>query len=188
MMINRILIGGSAGSIKDFLYLTKNLDNSMLPPIICAFHQSKHMTLNSLIATNCKLKLQYVDRSMNLEPNTVYVSKPGYHIIMTNDGNSVQLFDDEHFSFSKPSIDLLFYSCFGHESISTLAILLSGANNDGMSGFESLFDGGAHCAVVAPEDSAFNYMPKSGLEVVPTAKLIHSSENLNYVLKVLEGH
>jgi len=182
--INRILIGGSAGSIDNLQYLLREQECISLPPVVCAIHYSGSLPLLATLNTDkAGIKVKCVDSPLTIKSNTIYIPHNNYHIILEENGSRVRLYDGESFSFSKPSIDLLFLSCLGQEAKTTLAILLSGANTDGQQGFLELNRAGATCAVVASDISQFSMMPDAGLEVVPSAHVISQEDTIYSLIK-----
>jgi len=182
--INRILIGGSAGSIENLQYLLHDLEFTNLPPVVCAIHYSGTLPLlSTLNIKGSDFNVKYVERPLTLERRTIYVPHNNYHIILEENGDQVRLFEGESFSYSKPSIDLLFLSCLGQEAKTTLAILLSGANTDGQQGFLELSRAGAMCAVVNPDISQFSTMPSAGLKAVPSAYIVNKKDTINSLIE-----
>lgn len=168
--IDRILIGGSAGSFNQIITLLEGLPPETGPPVVLLLHmgaKDKNNKLCEVMSKMLTLSCHTARHGMHLEAGKLYVPCPDYHLLVNPHDNTLRLYDDDPYSFAKPSIDLLFSSCAGPEARHTMAILLSGANDDGAQGLASLYAEGATCAVADPELCQFPAMPLAALKREP---------------------
>ncbi|MGX5173846.1 chemotaxis protein CheB [Aliikangiella sp. IMCC44653] len=179
--IKRILIGGSAGSLPQLSDLLLQSEGA-LPPIVGAFHRSSDFYIESYIKNIPQISLINVENPVKIKPNGIYVSSGQYHLLLEERGSIARVYDDDRFSYGKPSIDLLFYSCVGIEARSTLAILLSGANSDGAMGLEALSSAGAKCCVMEPNECQFRSLADSALRLTPSALIINKYSSLKAMI------
>ncbi len=174
--VNRILIGGSAGSINQVSELLGELEPAKAPPIVLLIHlegSAQQDRLCEVVSEMLDFSCHIARNGMRLEAGKLYTPLAEYHLLIEPETNTCRLFDDEPYSYSKPSIDLLFSSCVGPEARHTLAILLSGANKDGAQGLADLHAEGAFCAVADPELSLFPTMPASALRLSPGVRVLN---------------
>jgi two-component system, chemotaxis family, protein-glutamate methylesterase/glutaminase len=186
--IERIIIGGSAGSLEQLLILFSYTQERKLPPVIYACHMldgEDVMHLKDSLASNLPIAVNIAEPNQTLMAGNLYITPGKYHLILEEQGNVCRYYDDEPYNCSKPSIDLLLFSCCGIEAQTTCAFLLSGANNDGAAGFAKLANLGATCLVADPEQSLFPMMPQSALKAVPDAHIIDVEAKSSWLERVL---
>jgi two-component system, chemotaxis family, protein-glutamate methylesterase/glutaminase len=184
-IFERILIGGSAGSVEQLIQIFSTLNAHECPPIVVVLHQSEKkdiQELGEILQKYTSLKIQAVRHSLVIHNEMIYLATGNYHVLLNDEGKHLQLFDDEPYEFSKPSIDILFSSCLGTEAKSTKAILLSGANRDGAAGLRSLYQSGASCAVVSPDDCKFARMPLAALELTEQIQALPLNDVCKWIL------
>lgn len=175
----RILVGGSAGSIEQMLGILETIKYVNSPPIIVVMHMaefSNHKQFADLLQSCTSLKVMKATNNQQLQDNTVYLAAGNYHVLLSEEGQIMHLYDDEPYNFSKPSIDILFYSCIGAEAKSTKALLLSGANSDGAESIRALYEAGADCVVVDPKECRFKQMPLAALKLNPELEVLPLAE------------
>lgn len=174
--IRRILIGGSAGSMEQVGRLLRDLRPDSTPPIVLLVHIEggyQQTRLCEVVAQMLPFPCEVAQHGTQLEPGKLYTPHAHYHLLIEPDTNTCRLFDDEPFSYARPSIDLLFGSCVGQGAARTAAILLSGANEDGARGMQELHASGAFCAVADPALSLFPTMPAAALKRTPALHVLN---------------
>ncbi len=174
--IRRILIGGSAGSIAQVTELLRELVPENAPPLVLLVHLDggeQQERLCQVVGEMIPFPCEVVQHGTRLEAGKLYTPHSNYHLLIEPETNTCRLFDDEPFSYAKPSIDLLFGSCVGPEAEHTAAILLSGANEDGARGISELHAEGGLCAVADPALSLFPTMPAAALRRQPALRVLN---------------
>ncbi|WP_118976644.1 chemotaxis protein CheB [Taibaiella koreensis] len=158
-----VVIGGSAGSLKVILSLVTALDARLPFPVVIVLHRKNDASsLEHLLNDRCPLRVKEAEDKEDLAPGTVYLAPPDYHLLIESD-HSLSLDASEKVLWSRPSIDVTFQSAaeaFGHH---VLAILLSGANNDGASGLEYIRHHGGQIIVQDPDNAEIPVMPRAAL-------------------------
>ncbi|MDX1452195.1 MAG: chemotaxis protein CheB [Oleiphilaceae bacterium] len=174
--MRRILVGGSAGSINQLKSLLGELKPAATPPIVLLVHLSSmtsHDRMCEVVSEMLNYPCAVAQHGTRLEAGKIYMPQASYHLLVEPVSNVCQFYDDDAYCFAKPSIDLLFSSCVGPEAAYTLAVLLSGANDDGATGLAGLHTAGALCAVADPDLSVFPKMPLSALERQPGLRVLN---------------
>ncbi|GAA0854392.1 hypothetical protein GCM10009114_09950 [Aliiglaciecola litoralis] len=159
-----------------------------LPPVVYACHMTQSEGVNRVRdALNSCLPIPVLVATPGVElaREHFYVSPAAYHLLLEDEGRVFRFFDDEPYLASKPSINLFFMSCCGHEARSTLAILLSGANTDGADGLHALNRSGACCAVADPEHCQFDIMPRTAASLLENIQIIPHCREHQWLEKVL---
>ena len=76
-------------------------------------------------------------------------------------------------NFSRPSVDVLFESAADAYGKDLLAIILSGANEDGTRGARAVSDAGGIVVVQSPDSAEARMMPESALRACPKARAMN---------------
>jgi two-component system chemotaxis response regulator CheB len=98
-----------------------------------------------------------------IEPGNVYVAPAGYHL-MVNDTH-LALSVEDRVRWSRPSIDVLFESAVAARGSQVLAVVLTGANDDGARGARAVHDAGGTVIVQDPDTAERHEMPRAAVEL-----------------------
>jgi two-component system chemotaxis response regulator CheB len=118
--------------------------------------------LPELFASRCRLTVVEPNDKDAIEPGTVYVAPPGYHMLVEPD-RTIALSIDPPVRFSRPSVDVLFESAAYAYKGALLGIVLSGANDDGARGALAIREAGGHCWVQDPATAGAPAMPNAAI-------------------------
>jgi two-component system chemotaxis response regulator CheB len=102
------------------------------------------------------------------EPGTIYFAPANYHLLVEPDG-SMALSADDPVNHSRPSIDLLLESAADALRSRLIAVLLTGANQDGAEGLRAVARTGGTAIVEDPATARVPTMPAAGLAANPGA-------------------
>lgn len=176
-MYNAIVIGASAGGMHTINKLLMGLPSDFAIPIIIVQHISPNSDnyLVEFLNKNTKLIVKEADEKEIILKGFIYLSPPNYHILIEEDF-SISLSADEKVNYSRPSIDVLFFSASDAYKNKLIGIILTGANNDGAKGLEEIKRNGGLTIVQDITEAETPAMPKAA------AKLT----NPDYVLKISE--
>lgn len=160
-----VVIGCSAGGIEVLNVLLAALPESFGPAVMIVTHlpPDSPSYLVPALAHRCALPVIEPDAGERIVPGRVHVAPPGYHMLVEVD-RSVALSTDAAVRFSRPSIDVLFESAANVYGAHLLAILLSGANDDGAQGLVCVRARGGTAWVQAPESAGSPEMPRAAIE------------------------
>jgi two-component system chemotaxis response regulator CheB len=141
-------------------------------PIIVVQHRhrdSDHL-LVSLLQEHTKLRVLEVEDKTEIEPGTVYVAPPDYHVLV--DRASLALSTDEPVRYSRPSIDVTFESAADAYTASSIGVIMTGANDDGSRGLKRIADRGGRAVIQDPTTADSAVMPAAALRAVPNAAVV----------------
>ncbi|MGF6972197.1 two-component system chemotaxis response regulator CheB [Paraburkholderia sp. JPY465] len=159
-----VVIGGSAGGIEVLNVLLAALPARFAAAVMVVMHlpPDSPSYLVPALAHRCALPVLEPDAGELILPGRVHVAPPGYHMLVEVD-RTVALSTDAAVRFSRPSIDVLFESAAAVYGERLLAILLSGANDDGALGLERVraLDGTAW--VQDPASAGSAEMPRAAI-------------------------
>lgn len=165
--IGVIVIGVSAGGMNTLPIILKYLPASYSTPIAIVQHLHPHQSNFHLdfYSMNCKLKVcDALDKSPII-PGVISFAPANYHLLI-EDKTTYSLSMDDKVNYSRPSIDILFQTAAEVFGDAALAILLTGANNDGAKGCKCIQDVGGLVIVQSPESAEHSYMPQSAINLI----------------------
>ena len=165
-LLKAVVIGGSAGALNVLREILRALERPALVPIVIVLHLPPRSPdgLAELLSRECALAVKQAEDKEPLEPDTVYLAPPGYHLLIESH-RAFALSVDPPVHFSRPSIDVLFETAADAYGRELLAILLSGASSDGAAGLQEVSVAGGLTAVQAPESAEAETMPAAALSL-----------------------
>ncbi|MFM0237592.1 chemotaxis protein CheB [Paraburkholderia phytofirmans] len=160
-----VVIGGSAGGIEVLNVLLGALPAGFAPAVMIVTHlpPDSPSYLVPAFAHRCALSVLEPDAGERIMPGRVHIAPPGYHMLVEVD-RTVALSTDAAVRFSRPSIDVLFESAAAVYGERLLALLLSGANDDGAQGLKRVRALGGTAWVQAPDTAVSPEMPRAAIE------------------------
>lgn len=165
MIADLILIGGSAGSLQVIIEILPKLSPHVKQAIVIIFHRKAHPNseiLIDLLNIKSPLTVKEAEDKEKIQPGTVYIAPADYHLFLEKD-HSFSLDISEKVNYSRPSIDLTFITAADVYKDKLIAILLSGANSDGVNGLKVIQKHGGYCIAQDPLTSLVSYMPSQAI-------------------------
>lgn len=172
-----ILIGGSAGSLEVLFKLLPLLRADLPFPMALVLHRrnSADSSLSGLLGSKTLNPTQEVEDKDPITPGRIYLAPADYHLLIERD-RSFSLDYSEKINFSRPSIDVTFESAAEVYGPGLVAILLSGANEDGTNGLTAVKRAGGTVVVQNPDTAQMPFMPHYALTHLP----------IDYVFDILQ--
>ena len=162
-----VVIGASWGGLRALEELFAGLPEDFPTPIVVAQHRDDDADdelLARLLNRHTSLRVADADDKAPLEPATILLAPPGYHVLVTD--GCVELNVDEPVQFARPSIDVLFETAADEYGPRTLGVLLTGANADGAAGLMEIARRGGRTIVQDPASAERPEMPAAALAVM----------------------
>jgi len=133
-------------------------------PLIVVVHISPQQggSLAELFQAKCRVTVKEAEDKEPVAAGTVYFAPADYHVLVER-SLSLSLSSEEPVNFSRPSIDVLFESAADAYGGALLAIVLTGANEDGAQGVRAVCEAGGAVIVQAPETAEARVMPDAAL-------------------------
>jgi two-component system chemotaxis response regulator CheB len=180
-----IVIGTSAGGLYALSGILEQLPLGYQVPVMVVQHRSKDQRdlLEEVIQSKCKIKVKQADEKESIQSGFVYIAPPDYHLLIEND-KTFSLSSDEQVQFSRPSIDVLFETAAIVFKDTLIAIILTGANNDGAAGIVTVKKYGGLTIAQDPAEAQFSFMPKAAIETKEVTHIWTLSEIQNFLLKI----
>jgi len=163
-MYEAIVIGASAGGMFALKKLLSSLPADFRIPIIIV----QHIAANSenyiveFLDNSTKLKVKEVDEKEKISKGFVYICPPNYHLMVEHD-HTLSLSADEKVNYSRPSIDVLFYTAADSFKSKLIGIVLTGANDDGSRGLLAIKKNNGLIIVQDPLDAETPTMPTNAI-------------------------
>ena len=164
--LDAIVIGASAGGVEALGQLLPALPVDLRPAVFVVLHlpRDRPSLLVDIFEPKCVRPVREAQDKEPVEPGTVYLAPPDYHLLLDT-GPQIALSADEPVHWSRPSIDVLFESAADLYGPRLMAILLTGANEDGAAGSAAAQRAGAVTVVQRPDDAQVPLMPASALRL-----------------------
>lgn len=167
-----VVMGASWGGLEALRAILRALPAALPAAVVVAQHRSpeSHPTaFRDLLGAVTRLRVCEADDKDRLEPGTVYVAAPDYHLMI--DGGSLALTTDAPELFARPSIDVLFESAAESYRERCIGVVLTGANADGARGLARIVELGGTAIVEDPASAVREEMPAAALAAVPSARV-----------------
>jgi two-component system chemotaxis response regulator CheB len=161
---NAIIIGTSAGGKDAIIELLVSLPSKLNVPIVIVQHlaASSANYLATLLKKHSPLLVREVISNLPITAGVIYTAPANYHLLFS-ENNRFNLSVDPPYNFSRPSIDFSFYSALDVYDDKLIAIILSGANSDGMDGLKQVKEAGGLVIVQDPKTASSSIMPKMAI-------------------------
>ena len=160
-----VVIGTSAGGLEALSKLLPAIPQNFSVPVLIVQHIAP--TSDNFLARHLdslsRIKVKEAEEKEKIEPGVAYVAPPNYHLMLEDD-LTLTLTVDEKVNYSRPSIDVLFesaaYACKGR----VIAVILTGANQDGALGAALIKRMGGIVIVQDPKTAQVPVMPEATLK------------------------
>lgn len=162
--IELIVVGASAGGVRALQALLAALPAGLPMAVLVVLHlpRDRPSRIADLLDHGCVLPVREAEDKQALVPGTVTFAPPDYHLLV-EDRDSLALSVDPPVLFSRPAIDPLFESAADVFGSGVLAILLTGASNDGSAGVAAVREAGGQAWIQSPDDAFSPIMPAAAL-------------------------
>lgn len=159
-----VVIGASAGGVEALLKLLVGLPADFKAPIIVVLHlpEDRPSLLPNILGYRLAMRVCEAADKQPIEPATVYVAPPGYHLSVESD-HTLSLSGEMPVNYSRPSIDVLMESAANAYGPGLIGILLTGANHDGAEGMAHIKAKGGWTVVQTPAQAQSSIMPEAAI-------------------------
>jgi two-component system, chemotaxis family, CheB/CheR fusion protein len=157
-------IGASSGSLEVFELFFKHMPaGSGLAFVMVTHLDSSHISIMSeIIAKFTNMQVLTVTNQMTVNPNTVYVIPPQKNIILKD--NALHLIKQVEPHFKNKPIDVFFQSLAQQRGENAIAIVLSGAGDDGTQGLKYIKNNHGLILVQDPKTTKYDGMPRKAIQ------------------------
>lgn len=182
MTYKAMVIGGSAGSFRVITRLLEVLPAAIQMPVFICLHRLKQVRtgFEETLAKISPLPLTEPYDKENIMGGNLYLAPANYHMLIEND-QMIALSIDDPIQYSRPSIDFCFASAAEVYQEGLLAILLSGANQDGTEGIAAVKRQGGYAVVQDPADCEIATMCESAIKLTIPDQILTIPEMIEFV-------
>src|ERR1700742_2346745 len=168
-----VVIGASAGALEALSVILPALPAGFRLPLIVVVHvpPDKRSMLAELFQAKCRIPVREAEDKEPISAGTVYFAPSDYHLLVETQ-KSLSLSSDEPVLSPRPSIDVLFESAADAYGSALIAIILTGANEDGAKGMKAVSEAGGLALVKNPDGAFASAMPEAAIAMCPGASVM----------------
>jgi two-component system chemotaxis response regulator CheB len=172
-----VVIGASAGAVEALSIILPALPRRYGLPVMVVVHMppDRKSLLAELFQEKCDIRVVEAEDKEPLSGGAVYFAPPDYHLLVEAD-KSLSLSNEEPVLFSRPSVDVLFESAADAYGPHLIAVILTGANQDGAKGMKAVVDAGGMAIIQRPDEAYAAAMPEAAKTLCPTARVLPLKE------------
>lgn len=159
-----VVVGGSWGGLDAVGQVVAHLDDDCEFAVAVALHRAANSpegALVSYVQARCRLAVSEAEDKDAIEPGRVYVAPADYHLLVEPGRFALSI--DAPVQYSRPSIDVLFESAADAYGDNSVAVLLTGANDDGCRGLRHVKRRGGMTLVQDPTTAVRREMPDAAI-------------------------
>ena len=158
-----VALGASAGGLEAFKKFFAKMppDSGMALVIIQHLSPDSESMMSTILGKLTRMEVHQAADGMRIEPNQVYINPPDKQLALFN--GRFQLLDYTSERGTRLPIDNFFKSLAEERKEAAIGIILSGTGSDGSRGINAINEEGGMVIVQAPEDAAYDGMPRSAL-------------------------
>ena len=188
MSCGLVVIGGSWGGLVAVRTVLAVLPDDYGVPVVVVLHRSAHAWEGGLISAleqDVRLPVVEADDKAMLRPGTVYIAPADYHLLVEGDHLALSL--EAPVRYSRPSIDVLFESAAASYGDQLVAVLLTGANDDGSRGIAEVKRRGGRTFVQDPSTAERPEMPAAAIATDAIDRIL-PLDAIGALLAAVGGH
>lgn len=172
MKTSIIAIGASLGGLHLFKDLLPELPENYGIPLVIVQHRvaDSDSKLQHVLQRFTSLPVIEPEDKAPLCPGTVFLAPPDYHLLV--DAKCFHLSTEAPVRYARPSIDVLFESVADAFADTAVAVVLTGASDDGAAGALRIANAGGRVLVQAPKTAESPVMPAAAIEAVSRAEVM----------------
>jgi two-component system chemotaxis response regulator CheB len=161
-----VAIGSSLGGLSACREVLWRLPNTFPAAVLIAQHRQAESEpiLAGLLAHDGGLAVVEPDDKTPIEPGRVYIAPSNYHMLVEHGGTTIALSTDPPVRHARPSIDVLFESVAASLGRRAVAVVLTGASDDGSRGALAIKQAGGRVIVQNPENAESSVAPAAALK------------------------
>ncbi|MBI5556594.1 MAG: chemotaxis protein CheB [Deltaproteobacteria bacterium] len=160
-----VVMGGSAGGFPALTAILSGLSPDFLLPVLVVqhLHPGDEGLFAQHLARAARLPVSEPCDKERIERGHVYTAPANYHMLVERDG-TIALSLEARVNWSRPSIDVLFESAALAWGEGVIAIIVSGASDDGARGMRAIKAAGGLTIAQEPATAEYPFMPQAAID------------------------
>ncbi len=177
-----IVLGCSLGGMHALQTILSGLSKEFCLPIVVAQHRHKRSneSLPAYFRRVTPMKVVDADDKQWIKPGTVYLAPADYHLLVEK--GSLTLSVEDAVRHSRPSIDVLFESAADAYGAGVIAVILTGANEDGSIGAARVKRRGGLVIAQDPKSAEAPVMPKAAIDAGVVDQILPLDEIASFLV------
>ena len=163
-------MGGSAGSVQPLVEIVRDLPSDLAATVLITIHVGEQTRLPQILSRSGPLPAAHVRDREALEQGRIYIAPPGQHLFAR--AGLALLSPSPRVNRHRPAVDVMFASAAEWVAGRTVAVVLSGALDDGAVGAALVARAAGQVLVQDPAEAEFASMPRSALAAAPGARAV----------------
>ena len=176
-MYKVIAIGGSFGAMRVLLKIVSVLPGDFPGTVLIVTHiGARRSHLAEILGKVCRLPVRNACDGEPVSGGVVLLAPADRHMVVSEDGRAVRLYQGPKENHTRPAIDPLFRSvavAYGEQAI---GVILTGYLDDGVAGLAAIKALGGYVIVQDPAEAAADSMPGLALESVAVDMALRSDD------------
>ncbi len=157
-----VVLGCSWGGLDALGEVLDGLPDDLPAAVVIVQHRMHRPSeLAALLAQHTPWEVCEAEDKERIAPGRVFLAPPGYHLLV--DGDRFALSTEAPVRNSRPSVDVLFESVARSFGPAAIAVVLTGANDDGAAGLVEIVRSGGSAIVQDPATAVRSDMPAAAL-------------------------
>ena len=180
-----IVIGSSTGGFYALKKIITSLPEAFSLPILITQHISANSDnfMSKYLDGLSKLTVKEADEKENIQPGTVYIAPPNYHLLV-EENFTISLSTSNKQNYARPSVDVLFETAALAYNASLIGVVLTGANNDGAKGLMAIKKAGGTTIAQDPDSAEAYVMPLSAIKLCQPDYVLHLDDIANKLIEL----
>jgi two-component system, chemotaxis family, protein-glutamate methylesterase/glutaminase len=165
-----LTVGGSAGSVQPLVQIVRDLPSDLAAAVLVTIHVGEQTRLPQILSRSGPLPAVHAREREVLEQGRIYIAPPGQHLFAR--GGLALVSPSPRVNRHRPAVDVMFASAAEWAAGGTVAVVLSGALDDGAVGAALVAQAGGQVLVQDPAEAEFASMPRAALAAAPGARAV----------------
>ncbi|HYE01912.1 MAG TPA: chemotaxis protein CheB [Phycisphaerales bacterium] len=179
-----VVVGGSAGALEPLVRLTAGLPREFPAPVLVVIHGGADAgdRLRDIVARAAALPVLVAADGAVAAPGTIYIARGNFHLMLRD--ATIQVAQGPRENNFRPAIDPLFRSAARGYPGRAIAVLLSGALDDGVYGMSMVKRTGGIAVVQHPEEALVAQLPLNAVQHVEVDHIVRSSDMASLLVRL----